>query len=87
MHKSVCVCQILSSRQVYRKYTIYHGLLFMKLDRYGIRGLVYSWLWSYLEDRYQYICINSKLLKVNCGVTQGSVLGPKLFVMYISDIL
>lgn len=58
----------------------------MKLERYGIRGLVNSWLGSYLEDRYQYVSINRDLLKVTCGVPQGSVLGPKWFVMYVNDI-
>lgn len=82
------VRQIIIYREAFKKSfdTIYHGLLLMKSEISGIRGLVKSWLGSYLEDRYQYVSINSDLLKINCGVPQGSVLGPKWFVMYINYI-
>ncbi len=66
--------------------TIDYGLLMMKLERYGIRGKALAWIKSYLDDRHQFVQMNnvkSDLMKVTCAVPQGSVLGPKLFVLYI----
>lgn len=60
-----------------------------KMYKYGIRGVAHSWLCSYLSDRWQYVSCdktNSVLLKVKCRVPQGSVIGPKLFILYLNEL-
>jgi len=69
--------------------TIDHTLLLKKLHNYGIRGLAYQFLNSYLTDRFQCVeidGISSGLKQITCGVPQGSILGPVLFLLYINDI-
>ena len=61
-------------------------ILVKKLEHYGVAK---DWVCSYLDNRRQYVCINdsnSDCLDVKCGVSQGSILGPALFILYVNDM-
>lgn len=68
---------------------INHSILVSKLEYYGFRGIVKDWLVSYLSNRTQYVEIEnnkSETSDIDCGVPQGSILGPLLYLIYVNDI-
>jgi len=67
-----------------------HDLLILRLERqFGLRCVVLQWFSSYLSDRSFRVVLGSNssfVVHLLCSVPQGSVLGPRMFIMYTADL-
>ena len=72
-----------------RSMSLITKLYYKKMHFYGFRGIVYNWFENYLTGRRQYVEIEesrSNIYQIECGVPQGSILGPLLYLIYVNDI-
>ena len=69
--------------------TVDHNILLKKLDYYGVRGIANEWFASYLKNRKQFVSISGHISStqvIQADVSQGSILGPLLFLLHMNDL-
>ena len=69
--------------------TIDFTIILTKIEYYRIRGVALEWFRSYLMNRKLYVSVkgnDSAMHNLNCGVLQGSIIGPLLFIIYCNEL-